>query len=154
MSAQLQKLVKQAVQEVKQEGAATMPQNNTSTGSDCPTIVPIQLNNCEALNAFVKQVLNWGEQSDIKQDIQQGRIQFSLSSASVTAQQPSAQQGANQELTLAQGVLSETWIKRHVQADTKIIKIGANVVVTPSAKDQLQQLKLDLQRTKVKTKGN
>ena len=157
MSDQLQKLVKKAVQEVKQEQWASKPQHSTSAActTSSATIVPIQLDNCAALNAFVQQVLNWAEQRDIKQDIQQGRIQFSLSpNNDANCQTSSSQEKAGQEIMLAQGVLTETWLKRHVQGDTKTIKIGPKVVITPAAKDQLQQLKLDVQRTKVKTKGN
>ena len=135
--AQLRQLVQDTIAETQQDGLT----------------VPIQLNNCTDLNGFVQQVLRWSEQPKVKQDIEQGRIRFALSSSTSATPTKSAELEATSNkpadpLRLTQGVITEAKVRQHGYPELRTLQVSPKVVITPSAKDYLAKLNIKIARLK------
>lgn len=109
--------------------------------------VPIQLNDDASLNAFVKQVLSWAQQEQVKADIECGRVQFTLSGKTeATTSSVAAPSVEATTLVIQQGVITESKIRKHGGANVRHVQVSKQVVVTPSARDCLRQLNITLER--------
>lgn len=131
-STSLKQLVKEGIAEARQQALT----------------VPVQLGDDASLNAFVKQILRWADQAQTKADIEAGRVQFSLSGKLAASTPSHAVETCDGTLTIQQGVITESKIRKHGGANVSHLQVGPKVVVTPSAQDCLRQLNITLERLK------
>jgi hypothetical protein len=102
------------------------------------------------LNQFAQTIVHAAAQEDLKAAIMSGRLTFQLNSASSEElRQHPMENPVNRggEFRLDRGMLSETRIAEIGKRHTRII-VGADVVVTPLARDRARELKLELVRSK------
>jgi hypothetical protein len=102
------------------------------------------------LNHFAQMIVHAAAHEDLKTAIMSGRLTFKLNSATgVEPRHRHSQNPVNKdgEFRVDHGMLNETRIAEIGKSHTRII-LGADVVVTPLARDRARELKLELVRSK------
>jgi hypothetical protein len=102
------------------------------------------------LSHFAQMIVHAAAHEDLKAAIMSGRLTFKLNSA--TGAEPRHHHSENPvnrggEFRVDRGMLNETRIAEIGKRHTRII-LGADVVVTPLARDRARELKLELVRSK------
>ena len=103
----------------------------------------------EDLNRFAQTLVHAAAHEDVKAAIMSGKLTFKANGGQSPPSQrqsekPPARGG---DFRLDNGMLNETRLAEIGRSHTRII-LGANVVVTPLARDRARELKLELVRAK------
>jgi len=107
----------------------------------------VSIRNSDDLNSFALQVLDIAEGSDLKADMQSGKVKFTLladdrlDNNPVEVQQPST----GNVVPFLKGVITEKDIARLADGTTSI-SVGKTVCFTPLAMDEIRRKGLNIER--------
>jgi hypothetical protein len=126
------------LEELEKQGRTGTLEKNFSS-------VPIQDN--DDLNAFALKVLDLAEKSDLKSDIQSGKVAFTL----VTNERIKSGAAQNQQSTVSDPVSFENGLVTEkdiagLAEGTSSINVGKTVCFTPLAMDEIRRRRLNVKR--------
>ena len=111
-----------------------------------PAKVVVALQSAADVDRFARNILDAGEQDDLKRAIAVGDIRFDIArgAADGRTERPA---GRGNSFEMKSGVLSETRIVEIARTHSKIL-VGSDVVLTPLARDKARVMKVELVRQK------
>lgn len=164
----LRKLVREALKEAL-GGAANAPPGATPARSSAPPAgsgqggfaaslraalaagrparVPVTIGSSADLGRFARDIAEASSHPDLKAAIASGDIGFDLAGGPGAAAKAPATAAADAAYEMKTGVLSETRLVEIARGHRRIV-IGADVVLTPLARDKAREMRIELTRQK------
>lgn len=159
---ELRSLVRQALKDALGASAATAVapsepaaraggfagQMRAALANGRPAKLAVALRTAAELDRFARDILEAGEQDDLKKAIIAGEIRFEIARGA-TDERPAAGKpaGGAGAFQMKSGVLSETRVVEIARNHSRIL-LGGDVVLTPLARDKARELKVELVRQK------
>jgi hypothetical protein len=158
---ELRSLVRQALKDaLAAPGAVAATPGNSADGLSAqlraalakgrPAKVSVALTTAADIDRFARDILEAGDQPDLRNAIAAGEIRFDFggpgtaAGASTATEKPGARGGTFQ---MKAGVLNEAKVTEIARTHSKIL-LGGEVALTPLARDKARELKVELVRQK------